>query len=159
MRKRIVALVMALVMMLGIAVPASAAEVVSASAAEEVTVSATEVTPALANENVAVVDDYYGGWYGIGAWESIQFQVRLDPYIGFTKTFYVRTDPDDDNPDIQGGFYLYLYNANGKLVSNDWFIGYEEFSSWKFTLPSSGMYTVKVVSYCNTDCSILAYWL
>ena len=147
MKKRIVALLRALVTMLGIAVPASAAEVDSVVATQEVAAS-----------DVVVADDYYAGWYAIPSLKSIEFDVRLDPYWGFTKTFYVRTEPDDTT-DIQGGFYLYLYNEKGDLVSYDWIIGYDELASWKFTLPSSGMYRLKVVSYCNKDCIVMAYWL
>ena len=57
-----------------------------------------------------------------------------------------------------GAVYLELYNPKGEMISYDWSTGLNVSASWKFTLPSSGTYTLKIVSWTDVPVSVTAFW-
>lgn len=138
--KRIGTFLLVGAMVLGMSVPAFAAEIdkdkseqPTGTMVAEYTIDSTEdeVVPLYDNDPVGSTIPSNG---------SAIYKPSLSSYIGLSKTFYASTASDSTS----GMVLLYLYNANGKLISNDWVLGVNDYGSWSFTLPSSGIYTLKV---------------
>ena len=47
--------------------------------------------------------------------------------------------------------YIGFRKSDGKVLSNDWYVSPNDSKTWKFTLPTSGEYTVTVSSNGTTD--------
>ncbi len=146
MMKRIGAFLLASSMTLG--------TTISAFAAEPEEVATEETIIAEYTINTADYDnDPVGGT--IASNSSATYYPRLSSYIGFTKQFYAGTSSSSST----GMVLLYLYNPSGKLISNDWILGVNDYGSWNFTLPSSGTYTLRVsVQGTTAPVSIAASW-
>ena len=72
----------------------------------------------------------------------------LDSYIGFTKEFYVGTTCSSNDGIL---IVQLIRKSDGKVLSNDWYVSPNDSKTWKFTLPTSGEYTVTVSSNGTTD--------
>ncbi|MCI8362024.1 MAG: hypothetical protein HFJ41_02605 [Clostridia bacterium] len=76
----------------------------------------------------------------------IDLYPELDSYIGFNKKITVNATTDSESTFI----YLYLYDPNGNLKSNDWIMGSNEIAQWSLFLPSSGTWRLRVISHAST---------
>ena len=86
---------------------------------------------------------------------AIDMYPTLSSYIGLTRKFYVSTSSQS----TQGALFLYLYNSNGKLVSNDWIMSINGVYEWTLFLPSSGKYHLRVIAQgTDADVEIAAKW-
>lgn len=87
---------------------------------------------------------------------SIDMYPTLLSYTGFTRKFYVSTESES----TMGALLLYLYNPNGKLVSEDWIMSVNGAYEWSLFLPSSGQWHLWVVAQGTTaDVNIQAKWI
>lgn len=145
--KKIGSCLIALLMVLGISFPVSAAE--TSSIVEEYTLNVSdsgEISMTRSNNTVGSV---------IASNSEQSYNPHLDSYIGINKTFVASTSSNGSS----GAVFLYLKNQNGKQVSNDWIMGINDNASWTVTLPSSGTYTLRVVlSGTNDWVSFAAKW-
>lgn len=66
----------------------------------------------------------------------------LDSYFGLYKTFYVNATSEG----TKAGLFLYLYDPNGKLVSDDWIMGTNGAATWDVFLPTSGQWRLYIVA-------------
>lgn len=66
----------------------------------------------------------------------------LDSYFGLYKTFYVNATSEG----TKAGLFLYLYDPNGKLVSDDWIMGTNGAAKWDVFLPTSGQWRLYIVA-------------
>ncbi len=93
------------------------------------------------------------------SWGVIVMEVPLSSYIGFSKTIVVETACMTDVPSTGGGVQLELYNQNGtKMYEYMWPVPVNQSTEKTFTLPKSGTYKLKVISVCDADIAINAYW-
>lgn len=147
MMKRIGAFLLACSMTLGTTVSAFAAEPVEDVATEETIIAEYTI-------NSADYDnDPVGGT--IASNGSATYYPHLSSYIGLTKQFYAGTSSSSST----GMVLVYLYNPSGKLISNDWILGVNDYASWNFTLPSSGTYRLRVaVQGTTAPVSFAASW-
>lgn len=150
--KKLSVLALATFMMGTTVIPAFAAETTPTD--EGVTVAEYTLTADDSGNISARTNNIVGSVIGSG--QTVYYYPNLDSYIGFSKTFVAATSSAGSTT---GAVFLYLYNSNGKLVSNDWIMGINDNASWSVTLPSSGTYTLKVVlSGTNGAVSFSAKW-
>lgn len=139
--KRIMACLIATVMVFGMSVSAFAAEV--DSTAQEL----TENVQARANTPVSGVVSGKGSMY---------LYPTLNSYIGTSRSFSISTASMwTQNP--SGDIRMYLYKPNGTLLKY-WVMSANGSNLFSFTLPSSGKYTLYVESDVAEPVNVSATW-
>ena len=71
---------------------------------------------------------------------------KLDSYIGFTKNFIVNATSESNT----GLLFIYLYDPDGNIKSNDWIMGVNQLVRCNVFLPKSGTWTVHLVAQGTT---------
>lgn len=141
---RIAVFLLAMVMMIGTAVPAFAAECETVPV--EATVENNEVMPRATDT------------FRINAQTIQAVKTTLSSYIGFTKTFHcdVRSDGGDH---ISGTpICLTLMNGNGTIMFEKYYVTVNQNFEMTFTLPKSGTYTLIVDNGTDYPLDIWVYW-
>lgn len=149
--KRCMTFLLAIIMVMGLAVPAFAAEV---KPADEVAYQAENV----AEENESgIMPLNTTGKMVIPAGTNSEFvSITLDPYIGFTKKFRIVTSCSNNDGILTAHL---VRKSDGKVMSNDWYVDPNGNAVWSFTLPSSGEYRLTVSSIVTTaDVYVTCYW-
>lgn len=136
---RIALFMLAMLMVVGVAIPASAAE------CDDVYVVAEETY-------VTTPRVYY---WPCQVNEIISIQVNLSSYIGITKTFTVDTLIYSGS---SGTIKLTLYNPDGTVRFENYVMNVGDTATWKFTLPSSGTYILIVDNYSDCEVGIFPHW-
>lgn len=78
---------------------------------------------------------------------TVNLYPKLDSYVGLNKKFFVNVT----SPSNKAGVLLYLYDPNGKLVSDDWIMGLNQAATWSIFLPKSGTWRLYVVGHGTED--------
>ncbi len=87
---------------------------------------------------------------------TVDLYPKLESYIGLNKKFFVNTT----SPSDKAGVFLYLYDPNGKLVSDGWVMGTNEAVTWSVFLPKSGTWRLYAVGHATEEyVEITAGWL
>lgn len=74
----------------------------------------------------------------------------LGNYVGLYKTFVANAISEC----TQGTILVELYNPDGKLVSYDWLVGYNEAYSWNVFLPKAGTWRCRLIG-AGTDATTI----
>lgn len=85
--------------------------------------------------------------------------INIYPYLEqgsiFGRTICIRTSSSSST----GAIFLYLYDKNGKLVSNDWIMGVNDSLNKYMGWADYGTYTLKIVAQVNQQpVTIDAWW-
>ena len=88
--------------------------------------------------------------------DTATFSITLDSYVGFSKEFIVNAVSDSSG----GMLIVQLISPRNNVVSQDWIMGVNDIASWKVTLPSSGVWTVKISSNgTNAPVRVFLNWV
>ena len=109
------------------------------------------------NGSASTLGDYYDNdpvITDVPSFKTGYLYPNLSKYFGLTKAFHVSTSSDQSSC----GIFLYLYNPDGDLVSDDWSMGVNDYAYLTLFLPSSGTYTLKIVNMSDETVNVAAFW-
>lgn len=149
--KRLIALVMSALLMLGASVSAFATDDVSANTTNYDQTSLIASTSTRKNTPSSAVCEPF---------DEIKLYPTLDSYIGFQKTFLFYTTTLDSDTTPVGYMYVELIDPSGETIwdNDDQPVYPDKDYEVTFWLPSSGQYTVKVKSYYRYNLNCNAVW-
>ena len=139
---RIAVFMLAMLMLVGTVLPASAVE------CENMTV--------VAEETNAVTPRVY--YWPCNPQEIRALTVDLSSYIGISKTFVLDTMIYSGSSSSGTSFSVSLMNENGTWMFQNQVMNVGESKEWKFTLPKSGTYTLIIDNGTNYEIGLFPHW-
>ena len=151
--KRLIALVMSALLMLGASVSAFATDVpsdVSTNLVETSDSSSDATVPTRRNTNESGICPARG---------QLTLYPTLDPYIGLKKTLYITVYVPSLDVQPSNGISVTVYKPDGNPLTSFFAYPREEEYSGEFTLPSSGTYRVVFKSNTIYEFFCTACWI
>lgn len=147
--RKICSILCACMIVCGVPMAAFAAEPDDLTATVEMDSSTAQVSDAVVPYANPVVTG------SIPALKTRTFTVRLNSYIGLSKTFRVTAQSSAS----QGGIDITLKKGDKFYSDGNWIMGVNDTGDWKFTLPSSGDYTVQITNLSSDVVYVTMQWV